>query len=116
MFCAVSERERSEMDALNGASPQRKRGNGKVVTRIALIASFGMLAVFIMAVVYQIIDPPPARHMLLVRDIPLPSALPVEFVPHNGVVAQTDSLTPGVSVRFDHFDFQALDTTTNLLF
>jgi hypothetical protein len=47
---------------------------------------------------------------VLVRDIPLPGALPDAFR-----TVQTP-LAPGLALLFDHFDFQALDKQNHLLF
>jgi hypothetical protein len=65
----------------------------------------------------QIVVPPPAHHLVQVQDIPVPSALPNKFLPFvKNVPTVADPLAPGVSVRFDHFDFQTLDPITGLLF
>jgi DNA-binding beta-propeller fold protein YncE len=48
--------------------------------------------------------------MVLLRDIPLPGSLP------NVYRAPARPLAPGVAAPFDHFDFQALDPQTHLLF
>lgn len=69
------------------------------------------LIVFLSArLVIQFYTTPPTHRLQLVKDIPLPSALPDDN--------QGDklSLLPGRAVRFDHFDFQALDLKTHLLF
>jgi DNA-binding beta-propeller fold protein YncE len=43
--------------------------------------------------------------------------LPDKFIPAlRTTVQNAGPLTPGVAIRFDHFDFQALDPRTNLLF
>src|SRR5437764_6279932 len=60
--------------------------------------------------VIQFVVPSPPSHMVLVKDIPLPGSLPDIYR------TRTRPLTPGVAVRFDHFDFQALDPKTKLLF
>jgi DNA-binding beta-propeller fold protein YncE len=46
----------------------------------------------------------------VVKDIPLPSAMPDAYRTANNPFA------PGLALLFDHFDFQVLDTQTHLLF
>ncbi|GAC1426035.1 MAG: hypothetical protein NVSMB54_11770 [Ktedonobacteraceae bacterium] len=81
------------------------------------IVCFGILAYLLVETALQIVNAPPAHRLVIVQDIPVPSALPTKFLPFvKNVPQQEDALAPGVSVRFDHFDFQALDTSTGLLF
>ena len=67
---------------------------------LALVARLGM----------QLVIPPPPPRLQLVKDIPLPGALPDIYR------TSTRPLAPGLAVLFDHFDFQALDPNTHLLF
>lgn len=81
------------------------------------ILCFGVLAYLLVETTIQIVIPPPAHRLLFVQDVPVPSVLPAKFLPFVKNTAQSkDVLAAGVSVRFDHFDFQALDPTTGLLF
>lgn len=81
-----------------------------VVSWLAVMACVALLAGVLVSVVRQIINPPPAPRLVLVRDVPLPGAL--------GAASDgaKDPLAPGVTVQFDQFDFQALDPQTHLLF
>jgi len=74
------------------------------------IVSFGWLISVLFLIAYQMLVPPPAHHIVLVRDIPLPSGL------GTASPGQTDPLAPGKAMFFDHFDFQSIDPLTHLLF
>ncbi|HZR44828.1 MAG TPA: hypothetical protein VFB12_32245 [Ktedonobacteraceae bacterium] len=90
---------------------------GFVFTRLYGIVSFGLLCFIFAQFVLQVANPLPAHQLELVQDIALPSALPVKFLPQiKNVPLNVDPLAPGVAVRYDHFDFQALDPNTGLLF
>ncbi len=81
------------------------------------IVCFGILGYLLVETTLQIVFPPPAHRLTIMQDIPVPSVLPAKFLPFVKSVPQNeDALAPGVSVRFDRFDFQALDVTTGLLF
>src|SRR5258707_5161775 len=67
---------------------------------LALVVRLGM----------QMVIPHPPPRLQLVKDIPLPGALPDIYR------TSTHPLAPGLAVLFDHFDFQALDPNTHLLF
>src|SRR5579872_226531 len=78
---------------------------------------FGLLLLILVQFAVQIFATRPASRFIFVKDIPLPTALPTKFVPNaRDFPRQTSPLTPGVTVPFDSFDFQALDPQTNLLF
>src|SRR5689334_21858412 len=64
----------------------------------------------IIEVVLQFITPPPVGRLVMVRDIPMPSAFP------DSARTAQNPFAPGLTVQFDHFDFQALDPQTHLLF
>ncbi|MGZ6389376.1 MAG: YncE family protein [Ktedonobacterales bacterium] len=83
---------------------------GSVLTLLAGIASFALLAYVIFGAAHQIITAPPPLRLLLVHDIPLPSGLGTSSV------GTSDPLAPGVAVPFDRFDFQAYDAQTHKLF
>ncbi len=101
------------------ALPQSRRfGLGRVFTVIAGIVCFGLLGYLLLQIVTQFVVPPPARRLILVQDVPLPSGLPTPaqeklLIPN---AAQQTLLNPGVTVDFDGFDFQALDEPTHRLF
>src|SRR5713101_3584206 len=101
------------------APPQSRRfGLGRVFTVIAGIVCFGLLGYLLLQIVTQFVVPPPARRLILVQDVPLPSGLPTPaqeklLIPN---AAQQTLLNPGVTVDFDGFDFQALDEATHRLF
>ncbi len=93
------------------ALAQRRRvRTGNVLTWLAGLASFALLAYVIFGVAYQIISAPPALRLVLVKDVPLPSGLGTSSV------GTSDPLAPGVDVPFDRFDFQAYDAQTHRLF
>lgn len=58
----------------------------------------------------QFVTPAPKHQLQLVRDIPLPSALP------DPLRTAQNPTALGTAALFDHFDFQAIDTQTHLLF
>ncbi len=81
---------------------------GRVLTWLAGMVCYGFLLSVLVLIARQIIVPPPAHHILLVRTIPLPEGLKDKGAP--------DSLAPGQTQFFDFFGFQAIDPTTHLLF
>jgi len=60
--------------------------------------------------VLRLVTPVPLYRLQIVADIPLPN--PLAYANHTS----ENLLTPGLAQRFDHFDFQALDPQTHLLF
>jgi hypothetical protein len=60
--------------------------------------------------VIRFTTPIPLYRLRVLQDIPLPGALP------DSNRTSQNPLAPGLAVRFDHFDFQALDPQTHLLF
>ena len=86
------------------APPQARRfGLGRALTVIAGIVCFGLLGYLLLQIVTQFVVPPPARRLILVQDVPLPSGLPTPaqeklLVPN---AAQNTLLNPGVTVDFD---------------
>jgi DNA-binding beta-propeller fold protein YncE len=91
------------------SSVSKGSGVGRVFVWLIGIVSFGLLAFLLAHVAYQMVVPPPAHRLLFVRDIPLPSGLANN-------AQQANSLTPGVELQFDGFDFQAYDPPTHRLF
>src|SRR5438105_2118629 len=66
---------------------------------------FGVLGFLILQLAIQFATPTSIHRLQLVKDVVLPSVeVPVSGQPQLQ------------SIRFDHFDFQALDTQTGLLF
>jgi hypothetical protein len=98
-------------------SPSKRSGLGMVFILLTSIICFGLLGYLLVQIVYQFVVPPPAHRLILVQDIPLPSALPSP-AEEKLLDAGNDpkALAPGVSQDFDHFDFQAFDPDLQLLF
>ncbi len=82
----------------------------RIVNWVAAIACFAILAYVLVGVAHEILSAPPILRLSLVRDVGLPSALGATSV------GASDPLAPGVTVPFDHFDFQAYDSQTHKLF
>ena len=57
-------------------SPSKRSGLGRVFTLMTGIICFGLLGYLLVQIVYQFVVPPPAHRLILVQDIPLPSAIP----------------------------------------
>ncbi len=81
---------------------------GRVFTWLAWIVSYGFLLSVLVLITHQIVVPPRAQRIVLLRGIPLPEGLKASGAP--------DSLEPGTAQFFDQFGFQAIDPTTHLLF
>jgi hypothetical protein len=81
---------------------------GRVLTWLAGIICYGFLLAVIVSITHQIVVPPRAQRIILLRSIPLPDGLKARGAP--------DSLEPGTAQFFDQFGFQAIDPTTHLLF
>lgn len=82
----------------------------KILTWFIGTACLGIILALVARLVMQFFMPPPPPRLQLVKDIPLPGALPDIYR------TSTRPLAPGVATLFDHFDFQALDSNTHLLF
>ena len=96
----------------------RKSGFGRMFTILMGIVCFSLLGYLLFQITHQFVAPPPARRLVLIQDVPLPSGLPTPaqeklLIPN---AAQQVLLGPGVTVDFDGFDFQALDEPTHRLF
>src|SRR5438093_10955921 len=81
---------------------------GRAFTWLAWIVCYGFLLAVIVSITHQIVVPPRAQRIILLRGIPLPEGLKARGAP--------DSLAPGTSQFFDTFGSQAIDPTTHLLF
>ena len=94
------------------ASPTSAPPKGSGANRIGWLAmwviSIGLVAFLIVVLTIRFTTPIPLYRLRVLQDIPLPSALTNP--------KSKDPLASGLAVRFDHFDFQALDPQTHLLF
>src|SRR2546430_94990 len=92
--------------------PSQPRTQGARVRRVFAwssgIVCAGFLFLVIVLIAHQMIVPPPAPRVILLRNIPLPDGLKAKGAP--------DSLAPATSQFFDGFDFQSIDSNTHLLF
>ncbi len=89
----------------------------KTFTWLSAIGCFGLLFLILSLFTEQIFSPGPASHFRFIQDVPLPTAVPTQFVPNaRDIPPHQTPLTPGVAVPLDHFDFQALNPLTHLLF
>jgi hypothetical protein len=82
----------------------------KILTWFIGTACLGIILTLVVQLGMQFVIPHPPPRLQLVKDIPLPGALPDIYR------TSTHPLAPGLAVLFDHFDFQALDPNTHLLF
>jgi hypothetical protein len=82
----------------------------KIVTLFMWIACLGIVITILASLVILFVVPPPPSRLVLVKDIPLPGALPDIYR------TSTRPLASGVAVSFDHFAFQAMDSQNHLLF
>src|SRR5437868_15527202 len=98
------------MDQSNFTSPLRTTtaGGRSVFAWSSGIVCAGFLFLVIVLIAHQMIVPPPAPRVILLRNIPLPDGLKAKGAP--------DSLAPATSQFFDGFDFQSIDSNTHLLF
>ena len=98
--------------AKNSKTSADSKGSGKrrVFSSLLGIVSFGLFVFLLAQVVHQIVVPPPAPALILVREVPLPSGLGPTSPGH------TNPLDPGIAQPFDGFDFQAYDVATHQLF
>ncbi|HEX9134200.1 MAG TPA: hypothetical protein VF844_18060 [Ktedonobacteraceae bacterium] len=81
---------------------------GRVLTWLGGMVCYGLLLAVLVLIARQIIVPPPAHRVILVRTLPLPEGLKDQ--------GAQDSLEPGQAQDFDNFGFEAIDPTTHLLF
>lgn len=89
----------------------------RVLALVYGVGSFVLLILILLQFVLQVTRPLPAQRLILVQDVALPAALPARFLSQlASIPTHVDLLAPGVAVRFDHFDFQALDPRSGLLF
>src|SRR5437764_1081932 len=99
------------MTSRPGTIAQATNLNGpRIFTWFMWVVCLSIVLTILASLAIQYVVPSPPSRMVLIRDIPLPGSLPDDYR------TRTRPLAPGVSVRFDHFDFQALDPKTHLLF
>ena len=86
------------------------KGGKRLSSWLLVVISFGLLLFLMGSEVVRFSTPAQLHRLEIVQDIPLPDALPDSHrTSQNPFVA-------GQAQRFDHFDFQSLDPTTDLLF
>jgi DNA-binding beta-propeller fold protein YncE len=89
--------------------PPQRSVAGRIGWGIMWVFSAGLLVFLIVSLVIRFVTPIPLYRLRVEEDIPLPSALAY-------ATPTSSPLAPGLAVRQDHFDFQALDPQTHLLF
>ena len=92
------------------SSPPRRFGVGRILTWFLALLSFALLLFLVVSEVIQFSTPIPLHRLQVVQDIPLPDALPDKNR------TSQNPFAAGQAERFDHFDFQWLDTNAHLLF
>jgi len=92
------------------SAPPKLSGAGRIGWLVMWVVSTGLLVFLITMLVIRFTTPVPLYRLRAIEDIPLPGA-----IPDTNRTSQ-NPLVPGLAVRFDHFDFQALDPETHLLF
>jgi DNA-binding beta-propeller fold protein YncE len=92
------------------SAPPRASGASRIGWLAMWVISVGLLVFLITMLVIRFTTPIPLYRLRVVQDIPLPGVLP------DSNRTSQNPLAPGLAVRFDHFDFQALDPQTHLLF
>src|SRR5690349_24476754 len=92
------------------SSPAKRFSLGRIFWWIFVAASFGLLLFLVASEVVRFSTPGELHRLQIVQDIPLPNALP------DANRTSQNPFAAGQAQRFDHFDFQALDPGTHLLF
>ncbi len=99
------------MVATPASTTPQKQGGNRFVWWIMWAFSIAILLFLIISLVIRITTPIQVFHLRVIQDIAVPDAI--------GQVANgqaTSTIVPGLAERLDHFDFQALDPRTHLLF
>src|SRR5438270_11732769 len=91
------------------ASPPQRFGVGRIAWWLLVLISAGLLIFLIVSEVIRFSTPIPLHRLQIVQDIPLPDALP------DSHRTRQNPFAAGQAERFDHFDFQSLDSATHLL-
>jgi hypothetical protein len=92
---------------------------GTLLAALVGVASAGLVLLILGQFLFQALHPQRTTPFTFVKQVPLPSALPTQFVANARDLPKQGTetpLTPGVSLPGDAFDFQALDPVTKLLF
>src|SRR5579862_497200 len=79
-------------------------GNLNAGTLLLGVVCFGVLVLLLVQIGLQLVNPPPGHRLVIEQDVPLPSALPDNFVPHvnpANIQKNESPLTPGVSIPTD---------------
>jgi hypothetical protein len=92
------------------SSPPKRFGLGSLMLLFFAIGSFALLLFLIGSEVVRFSTPAELHRLQIVQDIPLPDALP------DAHRTSQNPFAAGQAQRFDHFDFQALDSNTHQLF
>ncbi len=90
--------------------PSLRLDGARLVPWVAGILCVGLFVSLIARVTIQFATTPLPHRLLFEQDIPLPGPLTGAYR------TSKDPLAPGLSLFFDHFDFQALDSQNHLLF
>src|SRR5438046_2074630 len=88
----------------------KKLASGDIGWWVMGVISFALLGFILFRFIVQLSTPVSLSRLYMIQDIPLPGVFPdANRTAQNPVV-------PGLGVRLDHFDFQAIDPQTHLLF
>ena len=94
-----------------GGMSQSLNSTGRSIANMLVgVILVSMLVFLLVRIVIQFATPSLPPRLLVVKDIPLPGAMPDTYRTEQNPVA------PGLALLFDHFDFQVLDSQTHLLF
>jgi hypothetical protein len=83
---------------------------GRVFILLIGVVCVGFLVTLVARITTQFTTTPLPHRLIFEEDIPLPGAMPDAFR------TAKNPLAPGLSVFFDHFDFQVVDPQMHLLF
>jgi hypothetical protein len=93
-----------------GISRSSRIERRKIFIWLVGVVCLSILISLLVRLAVQFANPPAPSRLAFVQDIPLPSPLPDTYR------TSKNPLAPGLAVLFDHFDFQAVDPVTHLLF
>src|ERR1051326_1866401 len=108
----ITIRRRKPAEGSNSNSKSRRMlsTGGNILFWIAGICFAAVVLSILARMVTQFATPGPVPLLTLEQDIPMPGALPDKYrTPQN-------QFAPGLALLYDHFDFQAFDPQTGLLF
>ncbi len=92
------------------SNDQFKLGDRRIFTWLVGVILAGIVVSLLAGIAFQFAHPPLPPRLALEQDIPLPGAMPDAYR------TSQNPLAPGQALLFDHFDFQAMDPQTHLLF